>query len=313
MAYYTGSVNSYADLRTALFTHAVADGWALGGASSDVLSKAGVYFQITASATALACLGCESNAIANPAPGVVQLGRIYQSGSTTHDVLFPASYEVFGFAQELYLVVSYGVGLHQWMAFGKSTMPLPGQGGWCGATCGYGVASYAPPGSYRYVYIEPQGGSAFSNNEMPTSAALFWSSAGIDGSWAVSPAKNCWVNHGLEGWGWRYSADAANRARPIGVRGSQELIAAQPSAWSNETSLLPVRCHLMRPSSKVSLIADLEHARHIRIDNYQPGQIITLGGDRFKTFPWFLKNADARDGGWNHSGTFGWAIRYEGP
>jgi hypothetical protein len=312
MAYYTGSVNNYADLRTALFTHAVADGWALGGASGDVLSKAGVYFQVTASATALACLGCESNAIANPAPGVVQLGRIYQNGSTTHDVLFPAAYEVFGFAQELYLVVSYGVGLYQWMAIGKSTLPLPGQGGWCGATCGYGLGGILASGVHRFVYVAPDGNTSGIGAAQPTSAALFWSSAGAVSS-NMPAALNCWVNHGFEGWGWKYSASVQHYTRPIGARANQELLAAQPSGWSSEVALLPLRCYLFRPSSKVSLIADLEHARNVRIDNYLPGQVITIGGDRWKVLPWFLKDSSSRDGGVNHSGTFGWAIRYEGP
>ena len=135
MAYYSGTASSLADLRTALLTHAVADGWTLTG---DVLSKAGVFFQIQVTATNITCLGCESNAVASPAPNVVSIGRIFErTGYTTREISFPCNYDVFGFAEELFLVANYDVDSYQWMAFGKSTVPgLPGQGGWCGATIG---------------------------------------------------------------------------------------------------------------------------------------------------------------------------------
>ena len=60
---------------------------------------------------------------------------------------------------------------------------------------------------------------------------------------------------------------------------------------------------------------DLAHCRFLRIDNYQPGDIIPLGPDRWKVAPWYRKNTAQRDGGSNiqHTGTFGWAIRYDGP
>ena len=306
MAYYTGTATDLADLHTKLLGHAVADGWAW--AVGDVISKAGVYFQIQAGVNHITCLGCESNAVANPAPNVVSIGRIFErSGYPTREITFPCNYEVFGFAQELYLVVNYDVDSYQWMAFGKSTVPgLPGQGGWCGAT--YGVFALSSSNTAP-INITPTGGGQ-SGTDGTTCAALAWSTIQS----VYSTARNFWVNHGLDSHGWTWNG--LNADSPIGIRHASTMIGLQPSVWNSEASLLPLRCLKQRPSYKSSLIVDLANARHIRIDNLSPGDILTLGSDRWKVFPWYRKdivNRNGSAGSINHTGTFGWAIRYEGP
>lgn len=88
-----------------------------------------------------------------------------------------------------------------------------------------------------------------------------------------------------------------------------------PNRWNSEAVLLPIRGWKVRPENKITLTLDLEHARWTRVDNYEPGQLISIGPDRWKIFPCYRKNAAARDGGTgiDHSGTLGWAVRYEGP
>ena len=97
--------------------------------------------------------------------------------------------------------------------------------------------------------------------------------------------------------------------RPI----RKPLIQRTPNTWNGEATLLPVQAYLARPSSKVSLIAELGHMRYVRIDNYNAGDIITLGADRWKVFPWWQRNAASRDGADFSSGTLGFAVRYDGP
>lgn len=306
MAYYSGTASSLADLRTALLTHAQTDGWVLTG---DVLSKAGVYFQIQVNATNVTCLGCESNAVANPAPGVVSIGRIFvRTGYTTREISFPCNYEVFGFSQELYLVANYDVDSYQWMAFGKSTVPgLPGQGGWCGATLGE-----LPPVTY-YATDAIIIATDMSGNNDSTTAALFFFQGGDGGVYAHQ--RNCWINSGLDAQGWFY--DSTVDSFGIGIKPLLPLLSMQPSTWNSESVLLPLRSYRVRPAYKSSLTVDLENARHFRIDNHAPGDILTLGADKWKAFPWYRKNIIQRNGSnnvrINHSGTFGWAIRYEGP
>lgn len=312
MSYYSGTASSLADLRTALLAHAQTDGWTLTG---DVLSKAGVYFQIQVTADHITCLGCESNAVANPAPSVVRIGKIYQrTGSITRQISMPCNYEVFGFGQEIYLIVNYDVDRYQWMAFGKSTVPgLGAPGGWCGATAGDAVAAQTSFYSQDLVVsIGTNYGatSAYSVNV----AALFWGTSGQYG-----PQRNAWINHGLDGHGWTWNGAINNS--PIGIKSLVPLVSLNPSAWNSESTLLPIRAWKERPSYKSSMVADLEFARYVRIDNFAPGDILTIGSDRWKIFPFYLKNSALRDGpvetsggpAMDHTGTFGWAIKYEGP
>ena len=72
---------------------------------------------------------------------------------------------------------------------------------------------------------------------------------------------------------------------------------------------------MARASNKVSILAKIENARYLRIDNLQPEQILTFGAEKWMVFPFHKKNSSVRDGGTSidHSGTFGWAIRYDGP
>jgi len=301
MSYYSGTATSLTALRDALLTHAQADGWVLTG---NVLSKAGVYFNIGLTTLNITCLGCVDNAGSSPAPGVVSIGRVWSAtGYPTCEISFPCNYEVFGFAQELYFVVNYDTDNYQWMAFGKSTVQgLSGQGGWCGATTK--EAMVGSGGNIGPIYITPTGGGRGYWEE--TAGALFWATLLTN-----SAAKNCWVNHGLDGLGWNYST---TNYYPIGIR-HNNLLTMQPSVWNGEAVLLPLQCFIERGAYKSSLVADLEHARHIRIDNLTAGSILTLGSDKWKVFPWLKKDATARDGGLSvrHTGTFGWAVRYEGP
>ena len=95
------------------------------------------------------------------------------------------------------------------------------------------------------------------------------------------------------------------------------LVSLLPNGWNSEAVLIPIRAYKQRFESKISITADLVHARYTRVDNYAPGEIIAIGGQRWKIFPWYRKDSTARQGtgGWRgaHSGTLGWAIRYEGP
>ncbi len=118
---------------------------------------------------------------------------------------------------------------------------------------------------------------------------------------------------GLEGVQWSSSYNFYNNVQA--VRLIQPLISRQPSAFSSEAIFLPIQIAVPRASNKTSIVADVKNARYLRIDNYEPGQILTLGNDKWMVFPFHRKNITARNGGdyIDHTGTFGWVIRYEGP
>ncbi|SDU75480.1 hypothetical protein [Pseudomonas sihuiensis] len=292
MAYYTGSANDMAAVRSALVDACVAEGWAWNEVT-EVLSKGAMFLRLQVVSGYLSLLG-RTSAASGDAPNVVRLGQI---GSVP--IVFPLTYEVFAFESEVYLVCRYSIDFYQWCAFGNSTIQgLPGSGMWLGASIG----SLAADGGIR---IDPESSN---NGASHTTGALFWytQNNGLSN-------RNSFVHSDLDGQGWALSQTLG--ASYVGPGPLAPLISVLPSRWNSEAVLLPLRSWKVRPSSKLSLTSELEHARYTRIDNYVPGEVVSIGPDRWKVFPWYRKDTSARNGGNNidHTGTFGWAIRYEGP
>lgn len=87
--------------------------------------------------------------------------------------------------------------------------------------------------------------------------------------------------------------------------------------WNNQAGLFPIQPAVLVADSKLCIVAELQWARYVRIDNLTPGQILTFGTDRWMVFPWYKKDAVDRQplnaSGVDHSGTYGHAIYYDGP
>lgn len=292
MAYYTGTATSMIALRQALIDACVLEGWAWD-VGNEVLSKGAMFLRLQIVDGYLTLLG-RTSATAGDAPSVVRVGKI---GSTP--ITFPLTYEIFAFAGEIYSVINYSVDYHQWCAFGQSTVAgLPGTGMWLGASLGSAAAS-----SGINIFAQ-SGGSG-----VPcTTPALFWAA---DNQNAAN--RGCWVHSDMDAQGWWLAQTLGGF--PVGIRAAVPLIGLLPNTWNSEAVLLPIRSFKVRPAGYVSMTADLAHARYTRVDNYTPGEIVTLGPDRWKVFPWYRKDTASRNGGdlIDHTGTFGWAVRYEGP
>jgi len=319
MAYYSGVANNVNDLLNALRNSAVADGWTLTG---DVLSKGTMHVETLISYGNLKARAGLDGSMTSPCPWQ-HIGYVAKSTqSTPCDITYPCNWEFHGHAQEVYFVVNFAVDRYQFLAWGKSTVPgLPGIGTWIGATVGDVLDETEP---YTYSFTNPPiaifadgGGNPHGGRYGYISAALFGTNSSAHEEGNVTP---CYVHHDLDGYGWRlepssstnYDTFARYWIAHSSVTGPYTL---QPSAWNAESVLLPLRCYFRRPSSMLSLIVDCEHARLLRIDNLTPGDVLTLGSDKWKVYPWHRKNTAERDGGHaiDHTGTFGWAIRYLGP
>ena len=292
MAYYSGSANDMAAVRNALINACVIEGWAWND-SNEVLSRDSMFLRLQVASGFLTLLG-RTSISGGDAPSVVRIGNI-----GTEPITFPLVYDLFVFSNEVYLVVNYSVSRFQWCAFGLSTvLGLPGSKMWLGAT----LEANNPSGS-EPISIDSDSGWSRNNSVTP---ALFWAT-----QISSSRNRNYWVHSDIDGQGW-WPAQTLDGSR-IGIGHISELIRLLPNSWNAEAVLLPLRCYKVRLSSKISLIVDCEAARITRIDNYEPRQIINIGNEKWMVFPWYKKNTTTRDGGTNiaHSGTFGWAIRYE--
>lgn len=316
MAFYTGSANSFTDLLSALVSACSAEGWAW---SDGILSKGPAYVRPYISTATTATDG----------PGLVIQGGTGKSGATlleasaarprlglpggpgaVPDIAWPVAYDILihEAPDEVFCIVRSGIDRFYWLAFGVSDIPgIGGSGLWIAATS---YRAYTTsPASFS---IRPDSGSVWYNAIGETCPGFLWTTGGNVASGYISDT----IHTGISSAGW------SGRAATIGGIDTLHAVAAAaphilrtPSSWNQDSPLIPIQGYLWRAASKCSMVVDVRHARYMRINNYEPGEIITLGPDRWIVYPFHRKNSAVADGGIviNHSGTFGWAIRYDGP
>jgi len=339
MPYLTGVANSYADLRTALVAGLVANGWAQTG---EILHKGGAYLAVESRETFGAGnntsdgltfqggTGIDSGALLNPSAARPRLGR---GRSIDAEVSWPVEYHIHIHAapDEVYVLVRFNVDFWTWAAFGVSSTPdLGGSGMWITGQNSRerNHSDGTQPALGRYALTLTEGGVPYGTSwyYAATPGAPFWETG-----WAtnnvrhadfVSCAMHCKLDAAM-------TVQWAGYRPPSGGVGAQivgapwyaaPLLGRLPNAWNSESVLLPMQVYMWRPESKVSLVLDAAHARYTRIDNYEPGEVFEIGPDRWKAYPFIRKNTAARDAGpfiasssgITHSGTLGWAIRYDG-
>lgn len=93
-----------------------------------------------------------------------------------------------------------------------------------------------------------------------------------------------------------------------------------PNVFNGQTVLTPFQLFLQNTDGHYMSIGHVGHLRFVRMTNYNPGDVIELGADRWKLFPWHVKNAAYPDGkqaaysdGNYSTGLLGVAVLYDGP
>lgn len=295
MAYVSGTAIDITELRNSIFAACVANGWTLSG---NVLHKGTAYIEGVIVAGFIEWRGGTgkdvSNALTGAAPYISRTGSGGQIPMT-----FPCNYEVHIFTNpdEVYVAVNYSAVYYQHIWFGLSNVPaLPGTGMYFS--------------SFRFTAANYLGDCISTLNGGTSNNAY----GGCPAFWATAVGQNCqnsYIHHGTDARTWTDSTSHY----PMSFAATSPLLAILPNAWNNETVLLPFQVYVPRAAgNKVSLVADLKNVRHCRITNHDPGEIITLGPDKWKMYPWYKKDA-ANPSGFasNDSGTTAWAVRYTGP
>lgn len=316
MAYVTGAAATFADLKSAIETAAVTAGWTL---ASDILSKGGCFFQLVA------------NQITNPYLRL--FGGTGQSGSTLtgqtaatnkgvalcsiagSSITFPLNYEIHTFANpdEIYCVINYNADFYQQLSFGKSDIPgIGGTGGWYTgsyrASTSQTVADAALARVITGITAVGITGSGSSTNAF--GGGLFFDSPQ---SGPVTSFCHC----GLDSVAWR---DTTSVTAGIGMEGSNycaSLLTSLPNLSNQATILIPIKGVAVRFDGGRTIISNPRNARYMRIDNVVSGEIIEFGSEQWKVYPMYRKSGIVRNGvqgtpGAQHTGTYGYAIRYTG-
>lgn len=296
MAYVTGSASDISQLHSAMLAALGANGWAVSG---NIVSKGDCFVSVTVDAPNIrlvfqAGLGASGPTILDPAPSPVY----FVKPTAAEAFVFPMVYHIHISGNEVYMVANWD--LDKWLTVGFGQSPItgmPGKGVWVAGTAytsidaggqfGWGGGSLA--GNYY----------AAANNNANT--GLFIVSGGNGGG------AGCYVHHGLPGW----SGAGASLAKTYDACRQLTNFDNPATNATGQTILVPIQPYIERGSGKTSLVADLQAARYIRLDTLEPGDTITLGTDQWKVYPVYKKNGGARSGGSLHSGTYGYAIRYE--
>ena len=192
----------------------------------------------------------------------------------------------------MYVLLNTNVSNYYWLAFGVSTVTLQGTGLWLAGNVGkYG-------GAFGISLKE----SGSNNSSLYTCPAICFASTRTTSAEHMSYALQSAAGSVWPG----YTSPGGDAYKPLHTR-------ARPG-WNGASPLLPIKEYETVGANRVRLITELAHARYVRVDNLEPGQVLALGSDRWKVYPFYKKNAVVPDGGdgLDHSGTFGWALRYDG-
>lgn len=293
MAYYSGLCNSYQHLADILVEKCQVHGWTW---QDGILNKDKLFIKIAVDDIRgiflLGGMGKQGTTLINDSNNQVRLGSpLYYNA---HNISFPAHFHLCIFDDEVYLIVKSNIDRFYYLAFGKSSLIDNSN------TNGLWLSATAHSGDWGgSIEIYEYGGGL---NRGSTGLAPFYSPSSFSNNYG-----NSVICHGIDSAIW------SNPHSPAWAN-FQPLISVMPTNHFSDSPLLPYNIYLSRPENKLSLICQLKNARFVRIDHYEPEQILTLGHERWLIFPFFQKNVSQRGGGYQvtHSGTFGWAIRYEG-
>ena len=311
MAYVSGNAADLATLTAAIISACTSNGWT--ATAADVVSKGDAFMRITSDGAndrvvCRAGLGYSGGALTDPCAYDVYLDHPLADEAWS----YPLAYEIHLHGSEVYIIVNWGTDKYSTLGFGQSGITGgPGKGVWVA-----GTANPSSTGASSGFFWETVGGEytggvhSFNSSTFNRYAVtgLF-----IASRYTTTPAESIgtYVHTGLPGW-------TDNTTTPLGTGGARQLtVIDNPSVNpTGQTVLVPIQPLISRGSNKFSIVADLVYARYVRLDTLNPGDIITFGADKWKVYPVYKRNATTRTPNAAlvaHSGTYGYAIRYDGP
>lgn len=299
MAYQTGTAANIADVQAAFLAFLSAAGWTVAGNIAS--SPGGCHAQIGSADGGLTLLGgtgVAGSALTGAGPAITRARALL----TGEPITYPATWEAHAHGDEAFLFLTWGGG-DKWLhiGFGKSPVAgLPGTGCWY-----FGSSAQAPtPGMYYAANFNM--GYPGTPNVSENATGPFW----VTGN---QPA-NSYVHHGLDGNTWTQSTGGVVYPPPNGAHAFgciSPLLVRGANAFNGEAPLLPVRPYIGRPSGKLSVVAQLQAMRYVNIKNLSPQQVLTIGTDKWRVYPFYKKGGTLAptntDTGW-----LGMAVRYDG-
>jgi hypothetical protein len=302
MAYETGSVASPTALQTIIENFCTTNGWTLNAGAGSWLSKGQSHVHFSgANTTTLTISG------ANSADGTTELCPFTRS-IYIPSVSWPVTYHLFydTAPDQVSCVLNYESTKIQVIMFGdlvKVHNSAYVGGNWFFASRGGIITDNVKLSACSDIAIQSQttiGGAV----SIPFSLLLTESGGSHEDN---NGGLHCKIDGNI----WYQDNDYYNYKVSLTDYTISALFRS-PNSWNNQAQLIPIHLQYTMASALYSYIGYVEHLRFIRVDNYEIGDIITLGSDKWKVFPWYIKNVVSRNGNSvsADSGTLGFACRY---
>lgn len=309
MPYQTGTAADNTALRTAITAFAVTNGWTWD-ATYEMLSKGAVFAKLTLPAVGKlriqGATGYTGATLTNACSGWAEIRDLAAGATITKAITWPVTYHLFANTapDDLVCLINFDTAYWEWLGLGQCTdlgVGAAGKATWCGASM--------PTSDTSAIQINESG--ALDQYNLRSPCAPFWLQA-IRNGYGYGNGSSAFLHCALDGSdgvvrAWSNDTVANSSLTGQFYRGHTPLLARQPNAWNSETLLVPARIVVDRPSGFYSYAAEMPHARLLKVNNYNGGDLVTLGADTWFVAPFFRKNTSAQTA--SDSGTWGWAIR----
>jgi len=322
MSYQTGTVTTPAGLISAINAFAASNGWTQSAAvlgAHGVLSAGGGSVEMWVDATypsnKINIQGANANDMVTglcPQPASIFLGATHWTDGVTYH-LFSHTVP----ANQIICIVQFGGIYHNWLAFGDYTKYATFTGGnYFAASWGAKAALYVNDIAMENWTVDDGSASGYT----ALSGSFFWHVLNYS-NWGSSYAsrRNSFVHAEIDGYTWP-GAGETHGLYPTFSQMNYQLFYSgnQPTSWDLHAVLLPYTIFMPRSDGHYSAIGHIDNVNYCRVTYFEPGEIITIGSDKWMVFPFFRKKVSApdgfgSDGSRDSSGTHGWAIRYDGP
>lgn len=309
MTYISGTASSVDELKTALENACVTAGWVL---TSGILSKDGMYIQISGTLQMLTLRG-GTGQTATVLDGEPQISST-KVGVRLINYLgtkwtYPINYEIHTFTNpdEVYFIINYNTDYYQQLSFGKSTVPgIGGTGLWF-------------TGSYSTQLTESDCGVLASFYTSIDDCGVNNGTMGCGNFFGTILAyPTHFVHNALDTTGWHYDG-AGTVGYLMPASWAAGLMTSLPSNANYSNVMVPCKGVQERNNFGQTIVVNPNNLRWLRIDYINPGSNITFGAEEWRIYPFYRKSTVDRngkyvnDGSAEHSGTWGYAIRYTGP
>lgn len=312
MPYQTGTFTSASDLRTTLTTFCTTNGWTNSG---NLLHKGNSYVELQDDVEGLrvkAGLGKDvSDLLTTPSNYYRGIRTGIWAGAT---MSFPATYHLIYLTNPdcVFLVVNYNVDRWQHLAFGEVRKFGVYNGG-----------QFASGSNFSFLSSDSTNTGVSTNGSVnstgvPRSSGVGFMLSGSGNPASPNPEGSSDMYCDLDSQGWRINGVTPGsyfQLERFYGSGHHAQFLNTLNTWNSQTMLCPVYVQTNRNGNFTSFVGDIPHVRYIRVDNLGDGDIISVGGQQWITFPHMKKDSTVVDSGnaSNHSSVCGWAIKYDGP